>query len=187
MNFKRLKILRVAARVIRCHTTPTIHTQSVGEHTFGALNILYTIDTAPSAQLVRFLLWHDVPEAITGDVPAPAKRYSKVLRAGLGEAEAKIIAEYDLMPDTDLTPKERDKAFYCDLMDLAIFAAEEADFGNAAAPVLMRRALAAISQRGLQGVTPAASDLYALACSKLSRYNMAYAESTMNGWFHYDE
>lgn len=185
MNFKRLKILRVAARVIRCHTTPTIHRQSVGEHTFGALNILYTISHAPSPQLVRALLWHDVPEAITGDIPAPAKRYSSKFQEALGEAETAIIKEYDL--HGELTETERQTLFYCDLMELAMFSAEEADFGNAAAPVLMRRALAAIENKGLTNISPAAASLFTIVKSKLSRYDMAYAETTINGWFHYDE
>lgn len=185
MNFKRLKILRVAARVIRCHTTPTIHSQSVGEHTFGALNILYTIHHAPSPQLVRALLWHDVAEAISGDVPAPAKKYVPLLRDALDELEEKVAKEYDL--HGELTPMEDQLLFYCDLMELAIFAAEEADLGNAAAPVLMRRALAAIENSGVDGVTPAARDLFAIIKQKLARYNMGYAETTINGWYHYDE
>lgn len=185
MNFKRLKILRVAARVIRCHTTPTIHRQSVGEHTFGALNILYTIHACPSYQLIRALLWHDVPEAISGDVPAPAKKYTPLLRAALDELEVRVTKEYELAGE--LTPLEQQLLFYCDLMELAMFAAEEADFGNAAAPVLMRRALAAIENKGAETVSPAARDLFAIVKAKLDRYDMKYAESTLNGWYHYDE
>jgi 5'-deoxynucleotidase YfbR-like HD superfamily hydrolase len=185
MNFKRLKILRVAARVIRCHTTPTIHLQSVGEHTFGALNILYTIHHCPSYQLIRALLWHDVPEAITGDIPGPAK--TPALKSVLSDIEDQIEKDYELYPG-DLTPMERQLLLYCDLMDLAMFSAEEADIGNIAAAVLMRRALAVIERHGAQGVTPAAEDLFYMMKDRvLSRYDMKRAESTINGWFHYDE
>lgn len=188
MNFKRLRLLRVSARVIRCHTTPTLHMQSVGEHTFGCLNILYTIDHAPSAQLVRALLWHDAPEAIGGDVPAPAKRLSAKLKEGITEMEAAIIKEYDLIGEDQLTPLERDKLFYCDLMDLAIFSLEEAEMGNRPAIVLCRRALGAILKRGVERVTPAADELYQriyTACH--TRFNHEKVETAINQWYDYDE
>lgn len=159
MNGKRLRLLRGAARVRRCHIMPTLHQQTVGEHTFGVLCILTTIYHALSPQLVRAALFHDAPEAKLGDLPAPAKWSNKKLHEAYKELEVKLRMEYDL--DEPLTEFEQQLLRFADKLELAMFALEECQDGNVKMAGVFRRVSESIERDKLWNVTPSARDLYA--------------------------
>lgn len=64
------------ARVTRWNTLWTIRPQSVAEHTFGVLwiyvFICHRLQLEPRADVMLKILEHDIEEAFTGDIPAPA-------------------------------------------------------------------------------------------------------------------
>lgn len=162
-DFSRLRVMRAAARVQRMHTTPSLHKQTVGEHTFGVLAILnevYSGDLVILARLTIAVLQHDVPEVFTGDVPAPAKWMYPELEAGLRIAEQGVQVQYDLGLGVQITEAERRLLKYCDLMELAIFAMEEFDMGNKPMAVMCTNALIAVNERGLERISDNTRNLY---------------------------
>lgn len=185
MNYKRLKILRRAARVVRYHTVPTVYRQSVGEHTFGIVSILYTVCPNPSGDLVKACVYHDVPEAITGDAPATAKWRHKELETVLKQYEALVAKEFGLT--VSLSDHDARILKYCDLMELIIFSCEEVDSGNTSAAVIMRNGFRALVKRGLTDVTPEALSLYELVRVRAEKmYDIQLGADTFHGWPDYD-
>lgn len=165
MNFKRLKLLRAAARVRRMHVMPPLHHQTVGEHTFGVLSILVTITANVTPQLWRAALFHDATEARLGDVPAPAKWDNVPLRHGYQLADRALMEEFEL-EEKNLTDLEHRLLHFADLMELAMFALEECQDGNVKMAGVFDRAIGAIKKSGLIDITPAAKDLYDLVTLK---------------------
>jgi 5'-deoxynucleotidase YfbR-like HD superfamily hydrolase len=183
VNYKRLKLLRNAARVLRCHNARSQHPQTVGEHTFGVLAVLRTVYPEASARLWEAALFHDVPEAVTGDVPAPTKHRFKLLEEALRGVEASVRDEYEL--EVHITAIEKGVLKYCDYMELALFAIEECDSGNRHMASMARNALKGIASRGLTDVTPAALELYDLVKTTLEQkqYDGEYGAEVTHGSF----
>jgi hypothetical protein len=181
-NFAAIKLLRGAASVVRVHTRRTIHRQTVGEHTFGALGLLLHIEENPSLDVIRALLYHDVPEFISGDVPSPTKKQYPELRRILEDIEQKVLRGHGL--DTDLSPRDQRLLDYCDIMELAMFASEEIDMGNQLMAVVLRRCMVALVSRDLIGVTPTALELYKQIEARSSQYPPRLGESSL---YHLDD
>lgn len=183
MNYKRLRLLRNAARVLRCHNARSIHQQTVGEHTFGVLALLATVYPQARALVWQAALYHDVPESVTGDVPAPTKWRHKQLEEALRAVEDSVKQEYEL--HILLTEHEKRVLKFCDYMELALFAIEECDSGNSHMASMARNALRGIQQRGLTDVTPDALTLYDLVKVTLEQkqYDGAYGAEVTHGSF----
>lgn len=156
---ERLRLMRKAARVVRFHTMPTTYMQSVGEHTFGVLAIAFSVgEDLLDKHTIKAILYHDAPEAITGDTPSTAKWRHTFVRDALDEAETAICVEFGL--PMNLGIEQRRLLKFCDLLELAIFSMEEADTGNKGGTIIAYNALAAIEKKGLQFVTKDARELY---------------------------
>lgn len=171
MNYQRLKALRSAGRVLRAHTIPLIHRQTVGEHTFGVMAILSEIapdDEEMSVELLMAALHHDAPEFFTGDVPATAKWNHIALEEGLRRAEENIIKSYGFfkLPEGS---REARLVKYADCMELAMFSLEEMQMGNWYAKKMAFNAIEAIKRKGLIDITPEAKNLYDFVRLKFER------------------
>lgn len=128
MNFEKLRLLRAAGRVERMHVQPTARQQTVGEHTYGVLCLIDFVAPEMTMKLWRAALYHDAPEAITGDVPATAKWRFPHLNRSLDIVEVRIKEDCDL--DIDLSDKEYTVLKFCDTMELVLFSIEEAERGD---------------------------------------------------------
>lgn len=174
----RLRLMRIAARIPRVHTRPPIHKQTVGEHTFGVLAIIHEVlgvDASPN--LLRAALYHDAPEAITGDVPAPAKWDSTELSGALSDLEDQIVSKYSLPTSRlDLSEFEERVLRYADLMELALFAIEEVNTGNRGMRKVGSNALNHLATNGLVKINQETSRLYYLA------YHLLSTEEALNQW-----
>lgn len=164
MNTNRLRLMRIAARIPRVHTRPPIHKQTVGEHTFGVLAILREV-CQPSVALYEAALYHDAPEAVTGDVPAPAKWDSPALTEALNDVEDDIIDRWRLPNSRNLNPQEERLLKFADLMELALFSIEEVNMGN--------RGMAKVAENALTHI--AATELSDINSETLAMYSMALA------------
>ena len=75
MNTERYDLMIRASHTRRFHNGTTIKEQTVGQHTMNMLIIADTLyDGNPPAPLIRSIIYHDMHEAITGDIPWPMKR-----------------------------------------------------------------------------------------------------------------
>jgi 5'-deoxynucleotidase YfbR-like HD superfamily hydrolase len=125
---ERFKKIRDAGHVRRWHTKRSIHSQTVGEHTFGVVAVILHLWPDSRVNLIKAAMWHDVPEIATGDVPAPTKRRYPELYAALQEAEHDFEEEHDLK--VTLTIDERNQLKLADWVELVLFAWEEMQAGN---------------------------------------------------------
>ncbi len=126
---ERVRFLREAGIVSR-HSTfgcpdPT---QTVGLHSWNALNFLLVLHPDPSLDLIKAVQWHDAPERYTGDVASPAKWVNDKLRSGLGEVEAQVHKHFG----TAVELGERDFLWLVcvDLLDLLFMAQERCRLGD---------------------------------------------------------
>lgn len=95
-NAIRVQATREAGAVQRFHVARHTHNYDVAQHTFGAVNLLLILHPNPSIELVRAVMWHDVAERWTGDIPATAKWMSEELKAGSDRLEARILGHLGL-------------------------------------------------------------------------------------------
>lgn len=123
----RLRAVERSARVLRYHTEPVVHRQSVGEHTYGVLWMLCLI-TDPSKELMKAGLMHDTAEYVAGDVPSPAKRHVTIKEA-FDKVEEEVLAQLAWrLPD--LTDEEERLLKLADLLEGAAFCLCEWRRGN---------------------------------------------------------
>jgi len=158
-----LELARVAARTKRCHTKSVIHQQGVGEHTFNALVILDAVYPDADKNVWRAMLYHDLPEAVTGDVPAPAKWDNPKLEEALREVEEDIHLDYQTK--TFLSEEEHRYVKFADIMELVFYGIEEYMMGNRGVEDMVRRAIGAVRNRELISLNERTQELteYAMA------------------------
>lgn len=125
----RLRMITRSARVKRYHTHPVLHTQSVGEHTYGVLWFVFMMcDQKPSAQLMSAAMAHDMHEYQTGDAPSPTKR-----KPGVREAYAALERDIEAALHIEvpgLTAEEQWTLKMADALEGLSFCACELRQGN---------------------------------------------------------
>ncbi|MHA2068390.1 MAG: HD domain-containing protein [Candidatus Thorarchaeota archaeon] len=72
-DIQKVKFTREAAQVQRTHTVPHFGEHSNGQHSFNMLVMLRILWPEAPIRLVWAILEHDMPERLTGDIPAPSK------------------------------------------------------------------------------------------------------------------
>lgn len=97
---KQLEFLYRGTDVQRFHCWPLLRQQTVGQHAFNvAVLCLILYPKLPAMELFILLqaaLYHDLPEQVTGDVQAPAKRSSKVLKNILDDLEEQALVDVEM-------------------------------------------------------------------------------------------
>lgn len=121
--------IRRGMAVIRYHTEPRVRLETVGHHTANLCAILLALDPNVSRNVLIRALVHDVAEAHTGDIPAPAKRDSPGLSSLLMGIEVKYLTEHKI-PWPPLSDEEKILLKLADITDLVISSTEEVKLGN---------------------------------------------------------
>ena len=125
--YEYANLMRDAAAVKRYHTVRTLREQSVGAHTFGLMQLLNQVYPTARKEVFLAAMHHDLPELVTGDIPAPVKRQIPRMAVLLGEAERGTAPLYQ---DFDLNGFEEAVLKWCDLMELVLWCLEELQLGN---------------------------------------------------------
>jgi HD domain len=84
---------RRALKVQRYHTWPVIRQQSVGEHTAQLWRIFKAIWPDVPMRVLDFVLIHDMPELVLGDMPYPSKALHPGIKPILKELEQEIMQQ----------------------------------------------------------------------------------------------
>ena len=112
-----MNTLRNAGKVKRFHTVETIGQQTVAEHSFNVcLILLFITNGTASSELLKAALYHDLPELITGDIPATAKWKSEALSQALTEVEQRFEKDFNL--SVEISDSEKLLLKWADMYEL---------------------------------------------------------------------
>lgn len=139
---RKIKFLREAAVIRRCHTIPVLNGDQyvVGLHSFNMLAMLRILWPEAPVRLLWAILEHDVPERLTGDIPAPVKWFKIVSKDSLAQAEHDILVDV-LGSDTmiALSTDEQKWLAALDIFELALFCRDQMMLGNRNLEVMLGR------------------------------------------------
>ena len=129
---------RFAGRVLRYHTWQVHHQQTVGEHCWQMALIYEQIFGPPSAEVERFIRYHDAGELIVGDPPFPVKSNNPELKVQYDKIEDEALVHLGIsIPD--IPANERVRVKVCDLLEMMTFGMMEVEMGNRLAIPIVRR------------------------------------------------
>ena len=124
-----MNTLRNAGKVKRFHTVETIGQQTVAEHSFNVcLILLFITNGTASSELLKAALYHDLPELITGDIPATAKWKSEALSLALTEVEQRFEKDFDL--SVEISDSEKLLLKWADMYELVQYCFDQLRLGN---------------------------------------------------------
>jgi 5'-deoxynucleotidase YfbR-like HD superfamily hydrolase len=124
----QLDMVGRSGRVKRYHSQPAVHTQTVGEHTYGVMWLVLLLTRYASRDLMVAALMHDAPEYYTGDVPAPTKRLAG-MKAAFDNIEDSVFKRLELQYP-QLSEAEARTLKMADVLEGALFCAWELNRGN---------------------------------------------------------
>ena len=126
----RLWYLVTAGRVKRYHTAPTLASDTVGCHSLGVVLLCEILSEEPArAALLLAAAAHDLPELVTGDIPAPVKRAVGELTDALGALEETILTRIGII-HPELTLAEIRTLKLADIADGQLYCCYERSLGN---------------------------------------------------------
>lgn len=123
----RILYCRQAGAVTRCHTTKFVGSYDVAQHCFNMMSMLRILHPAPSIVLVWAIHDHDLPERLTGDIPAPAK-WAGMLTENQDRIEREILKGVGLR-ECSLSPEDKKWLRGLDIFELYLFAREQEAMG----------------------------------------------------------
>ncbi len=129
---EQIKTYRKGLRVERLHTVPHALSYSNGHHSANVALLaheLCLLNGLSSSSVVLAALMHDIHEGELGDLPAPAKRKSLVLRVEY-EILENDFNKIELNSYPDLHPQEADILRIADIAELGMHCKDELAMGN---------------------------------------------------------
>ena len=136
--FQKIKFAREAAAVDRCHTAIKIGHYDVGLHTYNMLSILRVLWPDAPVRLIWAIHAHDIPERLTGDIPAPSKWFGVVDRNELEKLEDQILDCTGFDHD-ELSPTESLWLKGIDILELYLWTKDQIHLGNRNSELMKRR------------------------------------------------
>jgi hypothetical protein len=146
-----INFIREAGYVQRMHFKQHHGDYSVALHTWNMLVLLDQLwdggDGSTQAlydynDLVRAILYHDVTERVTGDIPSPAKGMnSGLLRKGEHKIEDIVRSRLQLPNPKDLSPLNQTWLKGLDILELVYWCLDQEQLGNQRASVCLDKAL----------------------------------------------
>lgn len=124
-----LELVSRAFSITRFHARDTLEKNTVAAHSFGVAWFCWMLMSGEaSAALIMHALAHDLPEAITGDIPSPVKRLPGVGEKMAAMEAAALVEARIFLPE--LTHEETRTLKIADCLDGLLFCALEARRGN---------------------------------------------------------
>jgi hypothetical protein len=135
---------RLAGQVQRYHTWPTIRKQTIAEHTWQILRIYSCVDEL-NVNTALAIIYHDIGEHYTGDIPYPVKAQNPELKKEMDVLElqswaAQLTAwEVPHIHALDIA----DKKFFklVEIIEMAEFGLDEVCLGNSHGLLIADRCL----------------------------------------------
>lgn len=134
---------RSAGKVTRYHTWERIRDQSVGEHTWQLLRIILAIHRSASPELIRWTMFHDVGERVTGDVPFPVKRENPEVKIAFDRMEHEALLQmstiWGVVAGVTITDEEANLLKLAEYIEMMEWGLDELALGNHNADIVYRR------------------------------------------------
>lgn len=118
-----------AGSIVRYHNRPTAQRQTVGEHTWRVLVIYTELWGIPRAEVYQYIIYHDVPEIVTGDVPFMAKRRFPQIKQVLHHIELDHVPKILDLKLPEITMEEKGQIKAADLLEMLFFAVDDYHMG----------------------------------------------------------
>lgn len=166
--FSKMWLLRRGGQVLRFHTEGKFDRQTVAEHTFGALLFLFEIAEPEqlTMNLIRAVLYHDLAEQTTGDLPSPACWRDHRAKTLLETDEENFLRHLGISSLPDLawthTQLNEEQALLeaADYLDLCYTALDSALNGRLDALSMLKRLWGNLARAQRTNITPRAKELY---------------------------
>lgn len=126
--FEKLKIIYNGGMVKRYHNRPVLHIQNNAEHQYMVASIACLLYPKISAQLLKNVLWHDIYEYETGDMPWAIKRANTDIKAAIVRIEKQSKEKYGLT--RELTKIEHSLLKLSEYFECMTFCIHERKLGN---------------------------------------------------------
>ena len=146
---RRIAQVRLGGRVERCHTIPHLGSYSNATHSWGVAALIYLLWPEEFATLGPVALFHDVPEALVGDVPSPMLNASSEVKEHFHRVEDLICAELRLPSEHVLGPQAYAKVKAADRLDLLLWCYDQERMGNTEASECRRELEIFLAASGL--------------------------------------
>lgn len=142
----RVMELRKGAHVRRYHTERLIGHQSNAEHSHGvAMLFIQFYPHLANSNAIMACLFHDLPEGLVGDMPAPAKWAFPNLYEEYHKAEQERASYLGIR--VGLNESEKEAVYNCDLLEAFVFVYEQIKLGNRMLPHAYSSLYSRLSQR----------------------------------------
>jgi len=128
---------REAAAVKRFHTFPHIKEQTVGQHSFNMLCMLFQLFEEPSLNLIKAVIYHDFGERWVGDVPATARWLNEDFKKSIDSLEEQVRKNYGFY--VELNEEELSILKSLDALELFYWAMDESSLGNKNAAEILEK------------------------------------------------
>jgi len=139
---------RLAGQVKRYHTWPIIGAQTVSEHCWQALRIYLFVDEEPDIHIIREIMFHDIGEIYTGDIPYPIKRDNPSLKESMDRLEhwsyAQQLEHWDAFFPVAISPEDRILIKHVEMIEMAEFGIDQINLGNSHGWIVADRCLKAV-------------------------------------------
>ena len=133
-SVERTYNIRMAGRIRRLHIRPMNgEEQNVAAHTWGVVMILLDLFPDVSRDAIIFALRHDVPEVVTGDIPANVKWDNAELEEALEKREKEFLEAMGWKTKHAGVPSWDRESLYikiADRVELLFFCLEQMYMGN---------------------------------------------------------
>jgi hypothetical protein len=144
---KLLATARLAGEVVRYHTWPMHHRQTVGEHTWQVMRIYWQIWGQLPPELTTYFIWHDAGELACGDLPFPVKANNFELKEAMDKLEDQAVEKMaGGKPNNTLSADMKIRAKACDLIDMHECGLAEVAMGNKFAQPIVDDTLKALER-----------------------------------------
>ena len=136
-QIQRILAAREASAVERSHTIKHLGSYTNGQHSFDMLTLTLELRKETSAELMKAIVYHDLPERWLGDMPKSAKGQAPDLTERIYELEAEIDTHMGWT--VDLTAEEERWIHAIDRVEFLLWADDQVQMGNRHLEAMLER------------------------------------------------
>lgn len=151
-KYDRIRAQLEGGRVKRCHTADYIGHYDNAQHSFNMCILYLALHPEPKFRVVKAILYHDLAERFTGDLPAPALIEFPELREGIKKVEAHCRKVMGV--EIDIEEEEAHWVHTIDKVEHYLWAVRQVSMGNTRVEHHLRKLELILAQLRGEGKVP---------------------------------